>query len=97
MSTRDHFVWRLTFVILWVLAGSLFFVQAQQGSTDITGQLRYRYIGPVGNRVTSVVGVPEQPNIYYAGAASVGVVMLGVSFLILLGLNALQHFASSRR
>ncbi|HXF05439.1 MAG TPA: sialidase, partial [Blastocatellia bacterium] len=35
--------------------------------------LRYRYIGPVGNRVTSIVGVPGQPNIYYAGAASGGI------------------------
>ena len=33
------------------------------------GALRYRYIGPVGNRVTSVVGMPGQPNIYYVGAA----------------------------
>jgi photosystem II stability/assembly factor-like uncharacterized protein len=37
------------------------------------GALRYRYIGPVGNRVTSVVSVPGQPNIYYVGAASGGI------------------------
>jgi photosystem II stability/assembly factor-like uncharacterized protein len=35
--------------------------------------LRYRYIGPVGNRVTSVAGVPGQPYVYYAGAASGGI------------------------
>ncbi len=35
--------------------------------------LHYRYIGPPGNRVTSVVGVPGDLNIYYAGAASGGV------------------------
>ena len=35
--------------------------------------LRFRYIGPVGNRVTSVAGVPGDPNVYYAGAASGGV------------------------
>ena len=37
------------------------------------GQLRYRYIGPVGNRVTSVAGVPGDPSVYYAGAASGGI------------------------
>ena len=35
--------------------------------------LRFRYIGPVGNRVSSVAGVPGDPNVYYAGAASGGV------------------------
>ena len=36
-------------------------------------QLRYRYIGPVGNRVSAVVGIPGNPNVYYAGAASGGI------------------------
>ena len=36
-------------------------------------QLRYRYIGPVGNRVSSVAGVPGDANTYYAGAASGGI------------------------
>src|SRR5258708_5965876 len=35
--------------------------------------LRYRYIGPVGNRVASVAGVPGDFNTYYAGAASGGI------------------------
>jgi photosystem II stability/assembly factor-like uncharacterized protein len=35
--------------------------------------LRWRYIGPVGNRVASVTGVPGEPNVYYAGAASGGI------------------------
>ncbi len=35
--------------------------------------LRYRHIGPVGNRTTSVAGVPGDPNTYYAGAASGGI------------------------
>src|SRR5437879_12661841 len=45
-------------------------VRAQQPSTDA---LRWRYIGPVGNRTTSIVGVPGQPFIYYAGSASGGI------------------------
>ena len=46
---------------------------AQQIDPDRYGQLRYRHIGPVGNRVVSVAGVPENPRIYYAGAASGGI------------------------
>src|SRR3977135_155532 len=36
-------------------------------------QLKFRYIGPVGNRTIAVAGVPENPNIYYVGAASGGI------------------------
>jgi photosystem II stability/assembly factor-like uncharacterized protein len=35
-------------------------------------QLRFRYIGPVGNRVIAIAGVPGSPDTYYAGAASGG-------------------------
>ena len=35
--------------------------------------LPYRHIGPVGNRVSAVVGVPGDANVYYIGAASGGV------------------------
>ena len=35
--------------------------------------LPYRYIGPPGNRVEAVAGIPGDPNIIYAGAASGGV------------------------
>src|SRR5437660_2118911 len=60
---------RIIFALLSV--GFVFtLVQAQQPNMDA---LRYRYLGPVGNRVTSVVGVPGQPNIYYVGAASGGI------------------------
>jgi photosystem II stability/assembly factor-like uncharacterized protein len=48
-------------------------LQTQESNRDIAGSLRYRYIGPVGNRLTSVVGVPGEPNIYYVGAASGGI------------------------
>lgn len=35
--------------------------------------LKFRYIGPVGNRIIAVAGLPEDPNVYYAGAASGGI------------------------
>ncbi len=36
-------------------------------------QLKFRYIGPAGNRTSAVAGVIGNPLIYYAGAASGGV------------------------
>jgi len=36
--------------------------------------LSFRFLGPVvGNRVASIAGIPGDPSIYYAGAASGGV------------------------
>src|SRR3989441_5941968 len=52
------------------LSAAFALVQGQQPNTEA---LRWRYIGPVGNRVTSIVGVPGQPYIYYAGSASGGI------------------------
>ncbi len=46
----------------------------QQGmSIDQLEQLRFRHIGPVGNRVAAVAGIPGDPLTYYAGAATGGV------------------------
>jgi hypothetical protein len=47
-------------------------VSPEMVDTAVYQRLRYRYIGPEGNRVTSVAGVPGDPNTYYAGAASGG-------------------------
>ncbi|HXO26035.1 MAG TPA: sialidase [Thermoanaerobaculia bacterium] len=35
--------------------------------------LKFRYIGPEGNRVSAVAGVAGDPDVYYAGAASGGI------------------------
>lgn len=45
---------------------------AQEISPDIYSELKYRYIGPGGNRTTAVAGVPGDPMVYYVGAASGG-------------------------
>jgi photosystem II stability/assembly factor-like uncharacterized protein len=37
------------------------------------GELKFRHIGPTGNRISAVAGVPGDPGIYYAGAASGGI------------------------
>jgi len=60
-------------LVLSLLAICCSTLNAQEANKDILGALRYRHIGPTGNRVTSVVGIPGQPNIYYVGAASGGI------------------------
>jgi photosystem II stability/assembly factor-like uncharacterized protein len=40
---------------------------------DVISGVSYRHLGPVGNRVSAVVGIPGDPNTYYFGAASGGI------------------------
>jgi photosystem II stability/assembly factor-like uncharacterized protein len=51
------------------------FARAQQTqiSPDVYNEMKFRYIGPVGNRATAVAGIPGNPNVYYVGAASGGI------------------------
>ena len=70
MLRKNAFVSISVVVVLYVLAGGHHLLSAQSRDADVMGALRYRYIGPVGNRLTSVVGIPGDPNTYYVGAAS---------------------------
>ena len=45
---------------------------AQQLNTEHLSQLRYRFIGPDGNRAIAVAGIPGDPSVSYIGAASGG-------------------------
>src|ERR1041384_5314364 len=47
--------------------------QPARPDTALWTQLKYRYVGPEGNRISSVSGVPGDPSVYYAGAASGGI------------------------
>lgn len=40
---------------------------------DVYNEMKFRYIGPVGNRATAVAGIPGNPGVYYVGAASGGI------------------------
>ncbi len=46
---------------------------AQTLPADHLDALRYRYIGPQGNRISSVAGVAGDPSTYYVGAAAGGI------------------------
>ncbi|MGC1106995.1 MAG: hypothetical protein WA876_10685, partial [Candidatus Acidiferrales bacterium] len=56
-----------------LLCCAVSFAQEPQDASKAFSQLRFRYIGPVGNRTIAVAGVPADPNIYYVGAASGGI------------------------
>src|SRR5436853_3582016 len=63
-----------------VVLGAVFAVVTRAGHAqprtpaEDQSVLRFRFVGPsVGNRISSVVGVPGDPNVYYAGAASGGI------------------------
>ena len=62
--------------ILALLAILLFLpfnTPAQQLSPEQMDQLKFRHIGPVGNRIISVTGIAGDPLTYYVGAASGGI------------------------
>jgi photosystem II stability/assembly factor-like uncharacterized protein len=75
---RVHVVRRQRTASGWVmalmlaLAGYLAHAQAPAEPTNLDA-LRYRFIGPQGNRVIAVLGVPGDRNTHYVGAASGGV------------------------
>jgi len=46
---------------------------AQEITPEMYSVLRYRHIGPPGNRTAAVVGVPGDPLVYYIGASSGGI------------------------
>ncbi len=71
ISAKRLLIFRLMGVILVI--GCLTSGFAQNVTPDLLSQLKYRFIGPQGNRFDAVVGVPGDTNICYAGAASGGI------------------------
>ncbi len=47
--------------------------EATPVDADVYSQLCWRFIGPSGNRVSAVAGVPDDRFVYYAGGASGGI------------------------
>jgi photosystem II stability/assembly factor-like uncharacterized protein len=74
MRAGTHWSWNL---VLGVLAAALMAaapLAQRRGPGQGREGFQFRFLGPaVGNRVASIAGVPGDPNVYYAGAASGGV------------------------
>ena len=63
---------------LFTIVITIFFISnsnliAQDLDEKDISQLKFRHIGPIGNRVTCVSGITNDPLTYYVGAASGGV------------------------
>jgi photosystem II stability/assembly factor-like uncharacterized protein len=58
----------LTCAVLALVPG-----RAQERIDELYRRLPWRFIGPEGNRVIAVAGVPSDPLVYYVGAASGGI------------------------
>jgi len=61
----------LIFLISWVLNPQIGISQTLE--KEQIAQLKYRHVGPVGNRIISVAGIPDDPLTYYVGAATGGI------------------------
>lgn len=70
MTLRLRWALLATFV-LFCLSDLL--AQAPQIDPGSYSSLRFRYIGPPGNRAISLAGIPGDPLTYYVGAASGGI------------------------
>jgi photosystem II stability/assembly factor-like uncharacterized protein len=61
-------------VLILFVASLLSIAPLAQRRSEQDDALAFRFLGPVvGNRVASIAGVPGDPSIYYAGAASGGI------------------------
>jgi len=63
----------LAFCVLLVLAFAPGSLAQSNGDHNPFSELHFRPLGPIGNRVASVVGEPGNPLVVYAGAAAGGV------------------------
>ena len=70
IPSKFHPSYLLTILFtLWLIPT----LSAQQLTKEQVEQLKFRHIGPVGNRVISAVGIPGNDQVYYVGAASGGI------------------------
>jgi photosystem II stability/assembly factor-like uncharacterized protein len=72
INLRQRRFWFL--VISLALLTQFLPAQRRRRPAEDDSKMKFRFIGPVvGNRVASIAGVPGDPYVYYAGAASGGV------------------------
>ncbi|HEX4627307.1 MAG TPA: hypothetical protein VH137_00835, partial [Gemmatimonadales bacterium] len=64
---------RPSFIVLLALAAAAPVASGQQVDTMLWARLRFRFVGPEGNRAVAVVGEPGNRQVAYVGAASGGI------------------------
>ncbi len=74
MKNLNGPIWKIILavfsVFLFVSSGQMIAQNVKQAQLK---QLKFRFVGPVGNRTVSVAGIPGDPLTYYVGAASGGI------------------------
>lgn len=70
---RCYFLSATLAALSFVLLGLVATAQTVGHKSNPLAQLRWRFIGPNGNRAAAVVGVPGNPMVDYVGAASGGI------------------------
>lgn len=66
------YFWTMAVLLLFLFSGVIQ-AYAQEITPEIFNTLRYRHIGPPGNRTSAVCGEPGNPLVYYIGASSGGI------------------------
>lgn len=61
----------VAFYLLFTIVST--FLVGQTIDTKSIEQLKFRHLGPIGNRLIAAVGIPGDPLTYYAGAATGGI------------------------
>src|ERR1700756_4828988 len=74
MPTTTLRYWVIAIAALGSMTAAVAAAVAAAGDADKEGDFKFRFVGPhVGNRIAAIAGVPGDPAVYYAGAASGGV------------------------
>jgi photosystem II stability/assembly factor-like uncharacterized protein len=73
MKKFTSITWLTTLFIFLFTYSAVIQADAQKVDLSQLKQLKYRHIGPLGNRLTCVAGVAQDPLTYYVGAASGGI------------------------
>jgi photosystem II stability/assembly factor-like uncharacterized protein len=61
-------------LVVMAALGSVASAAAATPDSEKEGDFKFRFVGPkIGNRIAAVAGVPGDPSVYYAGAASGGI------------------------
>jgi len=75
----SHYLKNSSFIVLKFICLFLLIVgvstqtYSQDLDTSLLSQLKFRHIGPTGNRIISAAGIPGDPMTYFVGAASGGI------------------------
>jgi photosystem II stability/assembly factor-like uncharacterized protein len=75
MSHRNHLCVFICFLAsaVTLIGFSSHKVHAQDSPANPLAQLKYRFVGPIGNRADAIVGEPGNPDVVYIGAAAGGI------------------------